>query len=233
MATVWGLFNQNIGLNQLLESSYVLCWSAKWLGEDVVYFDSIHRSTRKRMLKNIYKMLDEADAVIHYNGKKFDIPTLNKEFLLAGLTPPSPYKQIDLLTTVRTQFRFTSNKLAFVAGQLGLGTKTSHEGHELWLKCMAGDNEAWKVMEEYNTQDVLLTEEMYYKLQPWIKNHPNYSIYKEAMVCPNCGGAHYQRRGFSRTLAGVYQRYQCKGCGAWFRGIKNQADRNKFVTGGV
>lgn len=230
---MWGLFNQNIGINQLLETSYVLCWAAKWLGEDVVYFDSVHRSTKKQMIRELHKLLDEADAVIHYNGKKFDIPTINKEFILANLPPPSPYKQIDLLTTVRNQFRFTSNKLAHVAEKLGIGSKVAHEGHELWLKCMVGDKKAWKVMEEYNTQDVVLLEDLYHKLRPWIKNHPNHSVMGESMCCPNCGSNRYTKRGFSYTLAGKYQRYQCGGCKTWFRGIKNIADRSKFVTNGL
>ena len=29
----WGLFQQNISIGQLIESSTVLCWAAKWLGE--------------------------------------------------------------------------------------------------------------------------------------------------------------------------------------------------------
>ncbi|NIV35232.1 MAG: hypothetical protein GWN58_38990, partial [Anaerolineae bacterium] len=48
------------------------------------------------MLEGAWELLDEADAVVHYNGKKFDIPTLNREFVKYGFTPPSPYKQIDL-----------------------------------------------------------------------------------------------------------------------------------------
>ena len=93
-AHVWGLWQQNVSLNQLMESGYVLCWSAKWLGKDWIYFDSIQNKSTKSMLKGIYKLLDEADAVVHYNGKKFDIPTLNGEFLKCGFKPPSPYKQI-------------------------------------------------------------------------------------------------------------------------------------------
>ena len=75
-----------------MESSYVMCWAAKWLGKKEVFFSSIMENTHKQMIKKIYKLLEEADAVIHYNGTKFDIPTLNKEFLLLGLTPPSPYR---------------------------------------------------------------------------------------------------------------------------------------------
>lgn len=233
IATVWGLFNQNIGIQHILDSSYMLCWAAKWLGEDVVFFDSIHRSSRKTMVKNIRKLLDEADAVVHYNGKRFDIPTLNKEILLTKQLPPSPYKQVDLLTTVRTQFRFPSNKLQYVCNALGIGVKTKHEGHELWLKCMNDDAQAWSDMEEYNIQDVYLLEDLYYKLLPWIKSHPNHSVHSGDMVCPNCGSSKHQKRGYSFSLAGKYQRYRCSGCGSWFRGIKNLADRSKFVTNGV
>ena len=116
-----------------------MCWAAKWLGESDITFASVQHTDSKAMLSGIHQMLDEADAVIHYNGTKFDIPTLNKEFLLHDMPPPSPYKQIDLLRTVRSTFRFTSNKLDYVTQQLKLGGKTKHEGHELWIKCMAND----------------------------------------------------------------------------------------------
>ena len=84
------------------------------------------------MLEGIHSLLDEADAVCHYNGTKFDMPTLNKEFLVHRMTPPPPMKQIDLLRVVKSQFRFPSNKLDYVAQRLGLGKKKDHEGHTLW-----------------------------------------------------------------------------------------------------
>lgn len=219
LATVWGLFKQNIAINQLIESSHTLCWAARWYGENVTYFDSVHRSTRRQMIKRIHKMLAEADAVVHYNGTKFDIPTLNKEFLLMGLTPPAPYKQIDLLRTTRNQFRFPSNKMDYVAQQLGIGKKKAHIGHELWLQCMNGDDAAWKVMEEYNVQDIELLESLYDKLRPWIKGHLNHSVVTGEHVCPNCGGKKLQRRGTTVTRSLLYQRYQCKDCGTWSRSV--------------
>ena len=100
VAHVWGIWQQNVGLSQLLESSYTMCYSAKWLGEKDVYFDSVHQSSSKSMLEGIHGLLEDADAVCHYNGTKFDMPTLNKEFLLHKMTPPPPMKQIDLLRVV-------------------------------------------------------------------------------------------------------------------------------------
>ena len=186
VAHVWGIWQQNVGINQLMESSYVLCWAAKWLGEEEIMFDSVHVSKPKKMLKRIHDLISEADAVIHYNGTKFDMPTLNKEFLLHEMNPPAPYKQIDLLKQVRSQFRFPSNKLDYVAQRLGLGSKTAHEGHELWVKCMNKDKDAWFRMEEYNKQDVILLEKLYHRLLPWIKNHPNHNHHAIGQVCPSC-----------------------------------------------
>ena len=220
---VWGLWQHNIGLPQILDSGYVLCWAAKWYGEDNVLFDSVFHSKPKKMLKQIHALLNEADAVVHYNGAKFDIPTLNKEFILHGLPPPAPYKQIDLLRTARSQFKFPSNKLDYIAQALNLGKKIKHRGHELWIACMNGDVQAWIEMEEYNIQDVLLLEKVYNTLLPWIKHHPNYGLYKAdtGHCCPHCGSNSYQKRGYYYTSTCKYQRYQCKSCKAWFRSNRN------------
>ena len=223
-AHVWGLWQQNVSINQLMESSYVLCYAAKWLGDDEVHFDSVHQSKPKAMLKGIHVLLDEADAVVHYNGTKFDIPTLNKEFLLHRYNPPSPYKQIDLLRVVRSNFRFPSNKLDYVSQRLGLGKKHAHEGHELWVKCMNGDKDAWGRMESYNIQDVVLLESLYSTLLPWIKSHPNHNLYTSDTVCPTCSGHRLQKRGTAVSITGSYQRYQCKDCGSWSQGAKTKKE---------
>lgn len=216
-AYVWGLFRENINIARLIESSYTLCWAAKWVGDDHVYYASRHTHGHDNMVELIHEMLDEADAVIHYNGTKFDIPTLNKEFLLMGLPPPSPFKQIDLLKVARNRFRFPSNKLEYVAKALGLGAKTKGLSYSTWEGCMNGDKKSWKLMEEYNIQDVLLLESVYDRFLPWIKSHLNLSLYTGDVCCPNCGSGNYQRRGYHRTQCGVYQRFQCNSCGNWFK----------------
>lgn len=215
----WGLFNQNIAINQIEEPGYTLCWSAKWYKDDNVMFSSLYSDGREIMLRLIHAALDNADVVVHYNGTKFDIPTLNQEFLAVGLTPPSPVIEIDLLKTARKRFRFPSNKLSYVAEYLGLGSKVRHKGMELWRKCMQKDGDAWATMEAYNVRDVELLEKVYDKLKPWVTNHPNHALFTEdeRPVCTNCGGEHVQRRGryYTKTLS--YQRYACMDCGTWMR----------------
>lgn len=228
---VWGLWQQNIGLSQLLESGYVLCWAAKWYGEDEIMFDSIFQSRPRVMLKRVYALLNEADVVVHYNGNKFDIPVLNKEFLLNRMTPPSPSKQIDLLNTARNRFRFASNKMDYVAQALGLGKKKS-TSFELWVQCMNKDPEAWKKMEEYNKGDVELLEGIYEEFRPWIKNHPNVALYNavDDHSCPNCGASNLVKRGYSYTATGAYQRYRCNSCGTWSRDRKGVLNQPQLVT---
>lgn len=218
----WGVFDQNISLNQLLESSYTLCYAAKFYGEKKIMFDSIHKSSKENMLKGVHKLLDEADAVVHYNGSRFDIPVLNKDFLLSGMPPPSPAKQIDLLQVARRQFRFVSNKLDYVSQALGLGKKTDHEGHTLWIKCMNGDRKAWKTMQAYNMQDVVLLERVYDKFKAWIKSHPNHNAYSANTCCPNCGSSKLHKRGEVRSRVAIYQRWQCQQCGSWSRSAKRE-----------
>jgi transposase len=122
-----------------------------------------------------------------------------------------------LLRVVKSNFRFVSNKLDYVSQRLGLGKKTAHEGHELWLKVMNNDRAAWKRMEEYNKNDVVLLEKLYNRLKGWIKQHPNHNAYNANIVCPNCSSRKLHKRGEVRSRTSIFQRYQCQGCGAWSR----------------
>jgi hypothetical protein len=216
----WGLHDVNIGINQIVEPGYTLCWAAKWRGRSEVLFGSSHRHGQKQMVRSVHKLLDECDAVVHFNGRNFDVPTLNKEFLLHDLPPPAPFKHVDLLWACRQLFKFASNKLDYLAQALGEGAKVEHKGMDLWRGCMAGDEASWRIMERYNRHDVRLTERLYERLLPWLPNHPNHGQFHEGegAVCPRCGSDKLQRRGVYRAAVHTYARHYCKSCGAWSRG---------------
>lgn len=166
-AFVWGLFNQNVSLSQLVTPGYTLCWAAKWLGKPV-QFGRKGQKGKAHFLRPLYDMMCEADVIITYYGSAFDIPTLNKEFLLLGWEPPTQFAQIDLCKVVKNRFKFASRKLDFVCQQLGIGAKTSHKGMDLWNGVMADNASDWRVMERYNRMDVVLTEKLYHRLLPWL-----------------------------------------------------------------
>jgi DNA polymerase elongation subunit (family B) len=224
-AYVWGLFKETIPLARLISAGRTLCFAAKWHGEKEIMFGSEWTHGRDEMLRMIWELLDEADIVCHYNGRRFDIPTLNKEFVLEDITPPSPYRQIDLLQVVRREFRFTSNKLDYVSQQLGLGAKTQHKGMELWTGVLNHEKSAQRVMEKYNKQDVRLLERLYYNLLPWLGRTLNLGVYgDDHPACSKCGSHNIQHRGYQYTNAGKYRRYKCNSCGGWSREIKNLLD---------
>jgi hypothetical protein len=175
------------------------------------------------MMKELYKLMEEADVVITYNGDRFDLPIVNQEFMELGFAPPAPYKSVDLVKTMKRRFRGTSNKLDYWLKKLSLGAKVEHRGFQLWVDCMNGDADAFLEMEEYNIGDVEELEKLYDYVLPWIPNHPNRSLFDGRLVCPACGSNNYQFRGQHHTTAGVYRRCQCKDCGRWFRGTTNEA----------
>lgn len=228
IADVWGLYNQNIGITQLHDVTNVICWAAKWYGEKKVHFASDFHHGHDEQITRAHKLYDEADAVVTFNGTTFDVPHLRREWLIAGRQPPSPSLNIDLLRIVKSQFRFTSNKLQHVTTQLGMAGKFQHEGHGLWRRCMAGDPVAWATMRKYNVADVRQTEELYEKLRAWSPQslHPNLNLYG-GDGCPKCGSSELQRRGSQRSSTASYQRFQCQACGAWSRGKKAEQSINE------
>lgn len=215
LADVWGLWDQNIGLKQLRESTYVMCFGARWYGEDEVIFRSRFHDGKEAMLEEAWELIDSADAFLGWNTKGFDYKHINREFFTANMVPPSEPKHIDLMLTARQRFKFPSNKLDYVAGALGVGQKVQHSGHELWQRCMANDPEAWEEMKEYQIQDVNLLIDLYERFMPWIRNHPNAALHLgKALGCVQCGSAnlsHMSKPSFTGVSA--FAQYRCDDCG--------------------
>lgn len=226
-AYTWGLWQQNVGVkDQLLSDSFLLTWSAKWYGSNKVMGEKLKKKevlaeNDKRICKSLHKLLDEADIIIGHNGDKFDVKVVNTRFIVNGLNPPSPSKQIDTLKIAKKHFRFTSNRLDYIGKVLGVGRKIDTGGFSLWSRCMQGEAAALSEMLEYNKQDVLLLEEVYDKLRPYTTTGPNLGLDSSIRSCPKCGGNHLHARGFAYTATGKYQRYQCTDCGGWSRDRTN------------
>lgn len=231
-AYIWGLFQEITSAEMIDCPWHMLCWSAKWLGEKEVYSSALidfpkeykkDPENDKLILKELWKLLDEADVVIGHNMKGFDSRKANARFIMNDMPPPSPYKIVDTLLAARQYFFFTSNKLNDLSKYLSLGAKVDTGGFKLWKQCMAGNKEAWNKMVNYCKHDVLLTEKVYLKLRPYMTNHPNLNVYSNTddCQCNKCGSKNIKKEGFSYTAAGKYQQYSCKDCKGWFRGKKN------------
>lgn len=237
IAHVWDLWNQNVGLNQIVSDWHLLSWAAKWLDDPpskIMYEDQRGRKDiqdDKKLLKGIWKLLDEADIVITQNGKKFDHKKLNARFILNGYKPPSDFKHIDTCEIARKHFGFTSNRLQYLTEKLckkykKLAEHKKFPGHLLWTECLKDNKRAWDEMERYNKYDVLSLEELYHVLIPW-DGGVNFSLYTDSIDNPcNCGGT-FVKNGYRLTNVGKFQRYWCKSCGAKMRGRENLLSKEK------
>lgn len=220
-AYVWSLWGENVPIERLQTPSRVVCWAAKWLGKKEILFGAEWQKGHDHMLSGIFNLLAEADAVLTYNGDKFDLPKLMGEFAAARMGSPGPVTSIDLYKTAK-KLGFISNKLEFVAPQLGIGEKVKHSGFRLWRGVDEGDPAAQAEMERYNKQDTRLLERLYTTLRPFIKNHP-YLGEGGPNECPACGSKKVQKRGRRRTKSFFIERLHCQKCGAWSDGVRTKA----------
>jgi len=214
--SVW---KANINTDAVISEWFMLTWSAKWLLSPEVMSmrltpDEVAHEDDSRIATVLWDLLNEADIVIAHNGDRFDIPNMNTRFILAGLGPTTPFQTIDTLLVARKQFGFTHNSLNALAKQFGFPVKIE-TNFALWKRCKNGDRDALMEMEVYNRHDVEILEEVYLKLRPWIKSHPNVGLYMEASteVCPNCGSDHIATIGHYYTQVGKYEALRCE-CGA-------------------
>lgn len=247
LAHVWGMWDQNVGLNQIVQDWHLLSWSAKWLtGQDgtvygphdkVMYQDQRNAKNIEddtKLLKGIWELLDKADIVVTQNGNSFDIKKLNARFILKGFKPPSSYRKIDTKVIAKSKFGFTSNRLEYMTDVLNTKYKkqkhSKFAGHEMWKQCLAGNIAAWKEMEKYNKYDVLSLEELYLKLQPW-DGQLDVNLYTEGTdyKCA-CGSDDIRKNGYSYRSTGKFQRYRCSGCGAEVRDRKNMLSKEKKAS---
>lgn len=227
----FGHWNQNISLDQVIENPIMLTWSAKYLYDDnmisykLTKEEALSRND-KRIVTALWKLINEADILVGHYSSGFDVPMMNTRFIINGLPPTLPKDNIDTKVIASKQFKFPSNKLDALAGYFGFEKKFKTD-FMLWRKCMEGNEESLEEMRVYNAQDVRVLEEVYMKLRPFIKGHPNVGMYLESedSVCPNCGNnhMHIENKAYY-TPTGRYTVYRCE-CGALARSRTQNLDK--------
>lgn len=219
LAFVWKMWDENISPDQLVDPGGLLCFSAVWSDDPKkVIFYSEWEHGHQTMVEALHALFEEADALVTYNGDRYDNKKARGEFVLAGLTPPPQITSIDLLKTVK-QFGFVMNRLAYIGPLMKIGQKIKNEGFRLWRSVMEGDAAAQKKMQKYCSQDSLLLVELYAKIKPYITNHPHLG---DRMACGACDGKVLHSRGYRRTKTFRIQRLQCQTCHSWQDGKREK-----------
>lgn len=231
----WGLWNQNIQYNALDKERSIICGSWKQLDEPPVYTTSVldNKKAFKRdvyddyyVVKKLREVIAEADLLIAHNGDKYDLKFFNSRCIFNGFPPiPAKLPTVDTLKVAKKHFRFNSNRLDYIGTHL-LGEHKLETSKGLWLTIVRDDTpyetrvKAVEEMIAYNQQDVILLEDVYKELRPFMDNHPNMNLLYETdgHACPNCGSFDLHKRGFSFTRTSTKQRFQCQSCKAWCTG---------------
>lgn len=202
----------------LLQEKAIITFAYKWLGDaeaHVIVADGPYDD--KSLCEKILKILGEADYVVGHYGDKFDMRFIRSRVLYHGLPPVPPITSLDTYKLAKKYFHLNANRLGYIGKYLNLGAK-NETTFKLWADCAKGKQEAIDEMAAYNKQDVVLLEQVFLAMLPYIESKLNYNLCAsdDTVHCDNCGSAHVQKRGFVFTKLARRQRYQCKDCGSWF-----------------
>ena len=220
-AQLWGSGKQYVGHDSITTETQIITVAWKWIGDDTVQKLEWNMKKRndKKLIKAFLEEYNKADMVIGWNNNSFDNKIVHSRAMKYGLEVNTLVKSFDIMRQAKKVFRLPSYSMAYVSRYLGLAGKLSYGGGiKMWKDIQWGSKKsaknAMKVMIAYNVQDVALTEEIYFKLRPYLGNviHKGALLGKDkTLTCPNCGGDHIKLHHTSVTAAGTIQRVMvCK-----------------------
>lgn len=221
-AYIWDPRTDYVAPRNFIEWPRLLCFAARWYGQKTPIFQAEWRD-RDAMIRKAWELYDEADHVVTYNGIRFDNKHLRTEWLEAGLTPPRPWKDIDLFAQVK-QFGFESKSLDSVSRRLGRPGKELHYDIGLAFRAANGEQAAQREMRAYNIGDIELTEWLYDRLRGWITTGHVGKGHATDKICPNCASEDLELRSTKyRAQVIDYPMFTCQNCGKHSRGTWHAA----------
>jgi hypothetical protein len=226
---LWGyeLRNAFFGIDQIAEPPRIVSFAAKTNDEKTKYFSEYHHD-RERMLLELSRTLDDADALVAWN-LPFDDTWIRGEIREAGFEEPTPYIKYDLMREFHKGVRYPSKKLDYAARRFIEDSKSPVSALKIWLEIKAAEkagNEVglrrlWNKFRKYNIQDVDLMPVIYETYRDWLKPIINQNVYAEdgVLVCRSCGSDRLHKRGLYIAPSGTtYQVWRCE-CRAQTRSI--------------
>lgn len=212
----------NINPDNIIREKKIICICYKWQYEDTVHtlvWDKKHDDTK--LVKDFIQVIKNADEIVAHNGDKFDMKELRTRAILTDNLMFPVYRTLDTLKKSRQYFRFASNKLDYIGKALGIGRKLDHEGMKMWIDiCEHKDEKQQAKMLEYCQQDVILLEDVYTAISPYIYHNTNFAVLKgkPKFYCPECASKNVQLSHTDATAMGVIRRHmKCNDCKKFYK----------------
>ena len=222
-------YKLNIGAENIIEERKIICISWKFEDENKVsHLTWDKNQCDKQMLIDFIKVANTADEIIGHNGDRFDIKWIRTRCIYHRIPIFPDYRSLDTLKKAKAHFNFNSNRLDYIAKFLGVGAKVKHEGFDMWIKCMKGDEEALQSMVNYCDGDIVVLEDVYLTMQNYIKHNTHTGTHNAELkhTCPNCASDEPKLIKNNFTSAGTIKRQmECDSCGYVYE-ISNSAYRN-------
>lgn len=224
---LFGIRDQYINYDMVARDTRMLSWAGKLAGDNRIFSDIMTPKEAVeydsyRVTQSARQFVNACDFIIGHNWNSYDGKLLNTELAYNHIAPVD-YTAIDTLSLLRKHFRLPSYKLADVNKQFGIRNKLSNEGFSLWKRCANGEQSALAEMLYYNEGDILATEDLFYRIAPYVsKSLPNFDVHRIGMPkqCV-CGNQHFQNGTYMYTVGGKFSRLTCTNCGAIYKGRKN------------
>lgn len=212
----------NINADHIIRDKKIICICYKWQYEDEVHtlvWDKNQDDTK--LIKDFIQVIKHADEIVAHNGDKFDMKELRTRAILTDNLMFPVYRTLDTLKKARQYFRFASNKLDYIGKSLGVGRKLDHEGLKMWMDiCERKDEAQLQKMLEYCQQDVILLEDVYTAISPYIYHNTNFAILKggQKWHCPECASKNCKLSHTDATAMGVIRRHmKCLDCKKFYK----------------
>lgn len=224
-------YKLNIGPESIIKERAIVCICWKEEGSKKVNYLTWNKGDDKAMLIKFAKIMNSADELIGHNSDAFDEKWIRTRCLKHEIPLLPDFKTVDTLKLSRKGFRFNSNKLDYISKFLGLKGKVETGGYQLWQDIIFKNSKtAMNKMVKYCQNDVVILEEVYNRLAPYIVSTSNKGqhIGHGKCSCSNCGSKHTISNGTRLSASGILKRrLQCSDCGSYFSVTEKQYNEIK------
>lgn len=213
-ANVFWSGKQYISYKQLIDEPKIITIAYKWLGSDdikVIVWDN-KKKCDEDLIKQFIVEYNKADMVVGINNNKFDNRWVNARAIKYNLSVNTFVKSLDVQREAKRLLRVPSYSMDYLTKYFGLTNKLQHSGLVMWEHiCFGTQEEADKALEEmtgYNYGDIVATEELLFKLLPYLNLPTNLGVLagEHRWACPFTGSENVDLERTMVTPAGSIQR---------------------------